>query len=56
MEARQARDIALGYIREPYEAATVMRSVEVARGMMASAASKPGAVPAGLELFSPVSG
>ena len=51
MEARQAKDVALGYIRKPYAAKTVLRSVEVAREVMDGAA--PGALPAGFELFSP---
>ena len=51
MEARQAKDVALGYIRKPYAAKTVLRSVEVAREVMGGAA--PGALPAGFELFSP---
>ena len=50
MEARKARDIALGYIRKPYETETVLRSVEVARELMGGA--KPKAVPRGFELFS----
>ena len=50
MEARRARDIALGYIRKPYAARTVLLSVEVARAVMEGA--EPKAVPAGLELFS----
>ena len=49
MEARQARDVALGYIRKPYEVQTVLRGVEVAREVMGGA--KPGAVPPGFELF-----
>ena len=50
MEARRARDVALGYIRKPYEAETVLSSVEVAREVMNG--GQPRAVPAGLELFS----
>ena len=50
MEARRARDVALGYIRKPYEVQTVLRSVEVAREVIAG--GTPGAVPRGLELFS----
>ena len=50
MEAWRARDVALGYIRKPYEAETVLRSVEVAREVMSGA--EPRAVPAGLELVS----
>ena len=49
MEARQARDVALGYIRKPYEVQTVLRGVEVAREVMSGA--KPSAVPPGFELF-----
>ena len=49
-EARQARDVALGCISKPYEAGTVLRSVEVAREVMSG--GRPEAVPAGLELFS----
>ncbi len=48
-DARKASDVALGYIRKPYEARTVLRSVEVAREVMSGA--KPSAVPAGFELF-----
>lgn len=50
MEARRAKDVALGYIRKPYEVRTVLRSVEVARALMAG--GTPGAVPRGFELFS----
>ncbi len=49
MEARRARDIALGHIRKPYGAETVLRSVEVAREVMRG--GKPVTVPAGFELF-----
>jgi DNA-binding response OmpR family regulator len=49
MEARRARDIALGYIRKPYEAETVLRSVEVAREVMDG--GKPRRLPVGFELF-----
>ncbi|MBD0275522.1 MAG: response regulator [Acetobacteraceae bacterium] len=48
-DARRARDAALGYIRKPYEAETVLRSVEVAREVMGGA--EPRAMPAGFELF-----
>ena len=34
VEARRARDFAVGLIRKPYEAETVLRSVEVAREVM----------------------
>ena len=50
MEARQARDVALGFIRKPYEAETVLRGVELAREVMAG--GRPRDVPAGFELFS----
>jgi two-component system, response regulator PdtaR len=49
-EARRARDVALGQIRKPYEAGTVLRSVELAREVLGG--SQPRRVPAGLELFS----
>ena len=49
MEARRARDIALGHIRKPYGAETVLRSGEVAREVMRG--GKPVTVPAGFELF-----
>ena len=49
MEARRARDIALGFICKPYGAETVLRSVEVAREVMRG--GKPVTVPAGFELF-----
>ena len=49
MEARQARDIALGQIRKPYGTETVLRSLEVAREVMRG--GKPVTVPAGFELF-----
>ncbi len=50
MEARRARDVALGYIRKSYEAQTVLRGVEVAREVMDG--GTPRHVPAGFELFS----
>jgi two-component system, response regulator PdtaR len=49
MEARQAKDIALGHIRKPYQPETVLRSVEVARVVMNG--GSPVTVPAGFELF-----
>ena len=49
MEARRARDIALGQIRKPYGTETVLRSLEVAREVMRG--GKPVTVPAGFELF-----
>ena len=50
VEARWARDIALGHIRKPYRPETVLRSVEVAREVMDG--RTPRHVPAGFELFS----
>jgi len=50
MEARRARDVALGHIGKPYKVETVLRGLEVAREVMAG--GKPAAVPAGFELFS----
>ena len=49
MEARRAKDVALGYIRKPYRPETVLRGVEVAREVMNG--GQPRAVPAGFELF-----
>ena len=49
LEARQASAIALGYIGKPYEAETVLRSLEVAAGLLRG--EEPGKVPAGFELF-----
>jgi hypothetical protein len=46
MEARQARDIALGYIGKPYMPETVLRSIEVVREIMSG--GKPTSVPVGL--------
>ncbi len=50
VEARHARDIALGCVRKPYAPETVLRGVEVAREVMGG--RQPGPVPAGFELFS----
>ena len=50
MEARRARNVALGYISKPCEAKTLLRSVEVAREVMGG--GEPGTVPLGFELFS----
>ena len=49
VDARRAKDVALGYIRKPYRPETVLRGVEVAREVMGGA--EPRAVPAGFELF-----
>jgi two-component system, response regulator PdtaR len=50
MEARRARDIALGYIEKPYQPETVLRSIKVAREIMGG--GTPKRIPAGFELFS----
>jgi CheY-like chemotaxis protein len=50
MAPRQARAVAIGYIRKPYEAETVLRSVELAREVLHG--RRPETVPAGFELFS----
>ena len=49
-EAQRAEGVALGCIRKPYRAETVLRGVEVAREVMGG--RMPRHVPAGLELFS----
>jgi two-component system, response regulator PdtaR len=49
-EARRAEGVALGCIGKPYQAATVLRGVEMAREVMDG--GTPRRVPAGLELFS----
>jgi two-component system, response regulator PdtaR len=48
-EACQARDIALGYIRKPYQPETVLGSVEVARVVMNG--GKPCDIPLGFRPF-----
>ena len=48
-EACQARDIALGYIRKPYQPETVLSSVEVARVVMNG--GKPCDIPVGFRPF-----
>ena len=50
VDARRAKDVALGYIRKPYELQTVLRGVEVAREVMDG--RTPRHLPAGFELFS----
>ena len=50
VEARRARDVALGCIRKPYAPQTVLRGVDAVREVMNG--GQPRAVPAGLELFS----
>lgn len=49
LEARQHKDVALGYITKPYRAATILESVDLAGRIMDG--EKPAAVPSGLELF-----
>ena len=49
-EARRAKGVALGCIGKPYQAATVLRGVEMAREVMDG--GTPRRVPAGLGLFS----
>ena len=48
-EARRAKGVALGCIGKPYQGATVLRGVEMAREVMGG--GTPRRVPAGLELF-----
>jgi two-component system, response regulator PdtaR len=50
VEARWAREVALGCIRKPYRPETVLQGVEVAREVMDG--RTPRHVPAGFELFS----
>src|SRR4051812_20143823 len=49
MEARQARDIAFGCIRKPYEGETVLRSVEVVRELISG--GTPATMPTGFDWF-----
>ncbi|PHK93237.1 response regulator [Pseudoroseomonas rhizosphaerae] len=49
LEARGARDFALGAIGKPYETRTVLRTIEMVRAMMQG--EQPRSIPAGLELF-----
>ena len=49
VEARRARDVALGYIAKPYEPETVLCCIEVAREVIKG--EKPSTVQAGFELF-----
>jgi len=48
--ARQAADAALGVLVKPYDRDTVLRTLEVAKQVLAR--QPPGDLPAGLELFS----
>lgn len=41
MAARQARDVALGYLRKPYEMQALLQSVEALGAMMANTPPKP---------------
>lgn len=50
LEARQARDVALGHICKPYEAEVVLRSIEAVREVMRG--GTPGVIPIGFEFFS----
>ena len=50
MEARKARDAALGFVAKPYSPAAVVESVEVAAQILQGL--KPTSIPAELELFS----
>jgi DNA-binding response OmpR family regulator len=49
VEAREHRDLALGYICKPYDPSIVLASIEVARSL--GEGKKPAAIPPGLELF-----
>jgi DNA-binding response OmpR family regulator len=49
VEARQARDVALGCIGKPYEPETVLRSIAAAREVMRG--RTPATLPPGFELF-----
>ncbi|MFC4168906.1 response regulator [Teichococcus aestuarii] len=49
LEARRAKDIALGAIGKPYETGTVLRTIEMVRAMMDG--EPPTGIPVGLELF-----
>jgi DNA-binding response OmpR family regulator len=49
MEARKARNAALGFLAKPYDPAVVVASIEVAAKILQG--EKPNAVPSDLELF-----
>ena len=49
IEARAAKDAALGFVAKPYNPAVVIESIEVVAQILHG--QKPAAVPAGLELF-----
>lgn len=48
-EARAHRDVALGYLGKPYDAQTLLASVEIARQIIEGEERNP--VPNSLELF-----
>lgn len=48
-EAKEHRDLALGYICKPYDPRTVLAAIDVARSLLEG--NKPAAIPPGLELF-----
>jgi CheY-like chemotaxis protein len=48
-EAKEHRDLALGYICKPYDPSTVLAAIDVARSLLEG--NKPAAIPPGLELF-----
>jgi DNA-binding response OmpR family regulator len=49
MEARKAKDAALGFLAKPYSPAAVVASIEVAAKILEG--EKPSAIPSDLELF-----
>jgi DNA-binding response OmpR family regulator len=49
VEAREHRDLALGYICKPYDPSTVLAAIDVARSLLEG--REPAAIPHGLELF-----
>jgi DNA-binding response OmpR family regulator len=48
-DAREHKDLALGYICKPYDPSTVLAAVDVARGILEG--KRPDIIPPGLELF-----
>lgn len=51
LEARQHKDVAIGYISKPYRPSTILAAVELADQIMNG--KTPQAAPRGLELFPP---
>jgi AmiR/NasT family two-component response regulator len=49
VEAREHRDLALGYICKPYDPSTLLAAIDVARSLLEG--REPAAIPHGLELF-----